>query len=368
MILLVTGGAGFIGSHFIRLVLNQRPDWKVINLDKLTYSGNLESLRDVEENEGGRRYFFVKGDICDASLVASLFSGGHSLFGRHSALAPEESDGRPINAVVHFAAESHVDRSILDASAFFRTNVEGTRILIEAARRHWDVTRGTADRVSCRFVHVSTDEVYGSLGPSDPPFGEEDPVRPNSPYAASKAASDLAVLSYTHTYGFPSLVTRCGNNYGPYQHPEKFIPLFITNALENRPLPLYGDGLQVRDWIHVEDHCRALMALLERGKVGEVYNIGAGEERSNLQVAEFIVRTLGKSRDLVRRVADRAGHDRRYALDVTKLKSLLGWKAEQSFAEGLQTTIRWYQEHEMWWKRIKNDEFWKYYQEAYGPI
>jgi dTDP-glucose 4,6-dehydratase len=217
-------------------------------------------------------------------------------------------------------------------------------------------------------VHVSTDEVYGSLGPGDPPFREENPVRPNSPYAASKAASDMAVLSYAHTYGLPSLITRCGNNYGPYQHPEKFIPLFITNAIENRPLPLYGDGLQVRDWIHVVDHCRALIAILEQGKVGEVYNIGAGEERSNIQVAEFIVQTLGRSRDLIRRVADRAGHDRRYALDATKLKSLLGWRAERSFAEGLRTTICWYQEHEIWWKRIKDDEFWKYYQETYGPI
>ena len=367
MHLLVTGGAGFIGSHFIRLLLAQHPAWKVVNLDKLTYSGNLENLRDVEENEGGKRYFFVQGDICDAALVASLFSGDHPLFQQHRALQ-SASLSCPIQAVMHFAAESHVDRSILDASAFFRTNVEGTRILIESARRYWDVTRGAADQVSYCFVHVSTDEVYGSLAPDEPRFTEESPLRPNSPYAASKAAADLTVLAYVHTYGLPAVITRCGNNYGPYQHPEKFIPLFITNAVENRPLPLYGDGLQVRDWIHVVDHCRALIALLEQGKVGEVYNIGAGEERSNLQVAQFIVQTLGKSRELVRRVADRAGHDRRYALDVTKLESLLGWKAERSFAEGLQTTIRWYQEHEMWWKRIKNDEFWKYYQEAYGTI
>ncbi|MGH7772389.1 MAG: dTDP-glucose 4,6-dehydratase [Candidatus Binatia bacterium] len=368
MILLVTGGAGFIGSHFIRLVLEKHPSWRVINLDKLTYSGNLENLRDVEEGEQGKRYFFIEGDICDATLVAALFSGGHRLFKQHADLKPAESDRCPIGAVAHFAAESHVDRSIRDASAFFATNVEGTRILLENARRYWRVERSATIRTPYRFVHVSTDEVYGALGPHDPPFTEEGALRPNSPYAASKAAADLAVLAYHHTYGLPAIITRCVNNYGPYQHPEKFIPLFITNALEERPLPLYGDGRQVRDWIYVTDHCKALLLILENGKVGEVYNIGACEEHANLEVAELITQCMGRSRDLIRGVADRPGHDRRYALDVIKIESGLGWRAEQSFIEGMRYTIRWYQDHSPWWKRLKNDSFWKYYQEVYGSI
>lgn len=361
MIVLVTGGAGFIGSHFVRLVLQERPSWRVINLDKLTYSGNLENLADIEEREGGKRYFFIRGDICDPELVGSLFSGEHAVFRKLGF----EGDGPPLGAVVHFAAESHVDRSIRDASAFFRTNVEGTRILLESARVYW--TLKPWSQSSRRFLHVSTDEVCGALAPNDPPFREDSPLRPNSPYAASKAASDLAVQAYVRTYGLPAIITRCGNNYGPYQHPEKFIPLFITNALEDRPLPLYGDGMQVRDWIHVEDHCRALLLILERGQVGEVYNIGAGEERANREVAELLVRTMGKSPDLIRRVRDRPGHDRRYALDVTKLKSL-GWKPEVPFVQGIEATIRWYQTHPAWWKRLKNEAFWSYYREVYGSI
>jgi len=367
MVVLITGGAGFIGSHFVRLILQERPAWSVINLDRLTYSGNLENLRDVEEREGGKRYFFVHGDICDSSLVDSVFSGSHPLFREQGLTGPKESGQPPIASVAHFAAESHVDRSIQDASAFFRTNVEGTRILLEAARRHWQ-PHEQSSKPGCRFLHVSTDEVYGSLGPSDLPFREESPIRPNSPYAASKAAADLAVLAYAYTYSLPAVITRCCNNYGPYQHPEKFIPLFITNALEDKPLPLYGDGLQVRDWIHVADHCRALLAILERGKVGEVYNIGATEERSNVQVAELIVRTLGKSRDLIRSVRDRSGHDRRYAVDAAKLKRVHEWRPERPFVEGMESTIRWYHEHSPWWKRLKDDHFWKYYKEAYGSI
>ena len=363
MILLVPGGAGFIGSHFIRLVLEQRPAYRVINLDKLTYSGNLENLKDVADREQEKRYFFVPGDICDATLLEALFAGGHPLLRQ---LKPEGSDRCPIDTVVHFAAESHVDRSIRDASAFYRTNVEGTRILLEAARSHWKI--GSTGQGPYRFVHVSTDEVYGSLGPADPPFREEDPLRPNSPYAASKTAADLTVLAYHHTYGLPAIITRSGNNYGPYQHPEKFIPLFITNAIENRPLPLYGDGLQVRDWIYVEDHCKALLLTLERGKVGEVYNIGGREEHANREVAEFIAQRMGKSRDLIRKVADRIGHDRRYALDVTKIQSALGWKAERSFAQAMGATIDWYQSHPAWWKKLKDEAFWSYYQEVYGPL
>lgn len=368
MILLVTGGAGFIGSHFIRLVLKERPTCKVINLDKLAYSGSLENLSDVEEREGGRRYFFVRGDICDSNLVGALFSGEHPLFQRHRDLKVEAPDRCPIRVVVHFAAESHVDRSIRDASAFFRTNVEGTRVLVESARRHWGAGPPALEQNPYRFVHISTDEVYGSLEPADPPFREGSPLRPNSPYAASKAAADLTVLAYLHTYGLPAVITRCGNNYGPYQHPEKFIPLFITNALEDRPLPLYGDGLQVRDWIHVGDHCSALIAVLERGKAGEVYNIGAGQEYTNRQVAELITQSMGRSLDLIRGVADRLGHDRRYAMDATKIRSILGWRAERSFVEGLESTIRWYQANSGWWKRVKNDEFWTYYKEIYGSI
>lgn len=367
MILLVTGGAGFIGSNFIRFVLDKRPDWKVINLDKLTYSGNLENLRDVEEKEGGKRYLFVEGDICNTALVEALFSGAHPLFGHYKNFRPTESLNCAIGAVIHFAAESHVDRSIRDASPFYRTNVEGTRVLLESARRYWEVERPASKKSLFRFVHVSTDEVYGSLEPHHLPFREESAVKPNSPYAASKAAADLTVLSYFHTYGFPATISRCGNNYGPFQHPEKFIPLFITNALEDKPLPLYGDGLQVRDWIYVVDHCRALLLILEHGKVGEVYNIGACEEHTNLQVAELIVQRMGKGRDLIWPVTDRSGHDRRYALDTTKIQSL-GWKAEQSFVHGLESTIQWYRGHSSWWKRLKNEEFWRYYKQVYGSI
>lgn len=371
MILLVTGGAGFIGSNFIRHVLAERSSLKVINVDTLTYSGNPENLRDVEERDGGKRYFFVRGDICDADLLEAVFNGSHPLLDnselRHSDFKAVHSRS-PVGAVVHFAAESHVDRSIRDASAFFRTNVEGTRLLVETARRCWGVGPGVSGEGAQRFVHVSTDEVYGALQPDDPPFRETDPLRPSSPYAASKAAADLMVLAYVHTFGFPAIITRCGNNYGPYQHPEKFIPLFITNALEGRPLPLYGDGLQVRDWIHVLDHCGALLAILERGQIGEIYNIGARQERGNREVAELICRFVGKKTDAIRSIADRPGHDRRYALDAGKIQSVLGWKAQRSFTEALESTIRWYESHPGWWQRLKNAEFWRYYKEVYGGV
>lgn len=368
MLLLVTGGAGFIGSHFIRLILKKRPTWKVINLDKLTYSGNPENLRDVQEEESGERYFFVQGDICNAALVEGLFSGVHPLFHAHRSLQHEGPAECPIRTVIHFAAESHVDRSIQDTSAFYRTNVEGTRVLVETARRHWVVGSPASIESPYRLVHVSTDEVYGSLEPHHSPFTEESPIKPNSPYAASKAAADLTVLAYVHTYGLPATLTRCGNNYGPYQHPEKFIPLFITNALEDKPMPMYGDGLQVRDWIYVIDHCNALLKILERGKPGEVYNIGANQERTNREVAEFIAQKIGKSRNLIRGVADRSGHDRRYALDVTKIQSALGWKADQSFVQGMESTIQWYKTNHLWWKQLKNEKFWEYFKEIYGSI
>lgn len=351
MLLLVTGGAGFIGSCFIRYALKARPSWKVVNLDKLTYAGNLENLRDVEEKEASGRYIFVEGDICDSDLVDSLLGGRHPLF-RGSDKYLEASSGT-IRGIAHFAAESHVDRSIQDASPFYRTNVEGTRVLVETARRYWKVNGPGADNNRNRFIHVSTDEVYGTLGPGQSPFKEEHPLKPSSPYAASKAAADLLVLSYVHTYGFPAIITRCGNNYGPYQHPEKLIPLFITNAMENKPLPLYGDGLQVRDWIHVQDHCEAILQVLEMGKLGHIYNIGAGEERTNLEVARFIVERLGKPYELIESVADRPGHDRRYALDSSKIQNALRWKPKYTFEGGLEETIRWYKNSSSWWKRQK---------------
>ncbi len=355
MLLLVTGGAGFIGSCFIRYALKAQPGWKVINLDKLTYAGNLDNLRDVEEREGGRRYFFVRGDICDSDLVDSLLGGRHAHFsGPLRPRGSKNSEG-PVRVIVHFAAESHVDRSIQDASPFYRTNVEGTRVLVETARRCWKDHGLKPDHSFHRLIHISTDEVYGALGSKESPFKEEHPLRPGSPYAASKAASDLLVLAYVHTYGLPAIITRCGNNYGPYQYPEKFIPLFITNALEDRALPLYGDGLQVRDWIHVEDHCQAILRVLEGGKLGDIYNIGAGEERTNLGVARFIVESLGKPYDFIESVPDRPGHDRRYALDCSKIRRTLGWKPKYTFEEGLTETIRWYRERGSWWKHLKNE-------------
>ena len=330
--LIVTGGAGFIGSNFIRMALDELPDWKIVNLDALTYAGNLENLSDVEDREN---YEFVKADITDPEELDRVFAGG--------------ADG-----VVHFAAESHVDRSVLDPSAFIRTNVVGTQNLLNAARKH-----GTE-----RFLHVSTDEVYGSLGPEGY-FTEETPLAPNSPYSASKAGSDLLVRAAWHTHGFPAVITRCSNNYGPYQFPEKLIPLMITNALEDKPLPVYGDGANIRDWIHVEDHCRALLRVFLSGEPGEVYNIGGNAERTNIHVVEEILRILGKSRDLITFVKDRPGHDRRYAIDSTKIREKLGWEPSRDFEEGLEETVRWYVDHSSWWKRVKSGEYLEYYERQY---
>ncbi len=330
--LIVTGGAGFIGSNFIRMALDELPGWKIVNLDALTYAGNLENLSDVEDREN---YEFVKADITNPEELDRVFAGG--------------ADG-----VVHFAAESHVDRSVLDPSAFVRTNVVGTQNLLNAARKH-----GTE-----RFLHVSTDEVYGSLGPEGY-FTEETPLAPNSPYSASKAGSDLLVRAAWHTHGFPAVITRCSNNYGPYQFPEKLIPLMITNALEDKPLPVYGDGANIRDWIHVEDHCRALLLVFLSGEPGEVYNIGGNAERTNIHVVEEILRILGKPRDLITFVKDRPGHDRRYAIDSTKIREKLGWKPSRDFEEGLEETVRWYVDHPSWWKRVKSGEYLEYYEKQY---
>lgn len=335
MRILVTGGAGFIGSNFIRYALRNHPDWYVTNLDKLTYAGNLENLRDIE---GNPRYSFIKGDIADRQLVDALFRENH------------------FEGILNFAAESHVDRSILDPAPFIDTNIKGTQVLLEASRQH---------RIS-KFVQISTDEVYGSLGPADPPFREENPLRPNSPYAASKAAADMMVRAYYKTYGLPSIVTRCSNNYGPYQFPEKLIPLMITNALEDKPLPVYGDGQNVRDWIHVEDHCRAIDLVIQGGQAGEVYNIGASCEMKNLDVVRAVLGVLGKPESLITFVPDRPGHDRRYAIDATKISKGLGWEPRYRLLDALPQLVRWYQDNETWWRRIKAGEYKNYYEKVYS--
>jgi dTDP-glucose 4,6-dehydratase len=332
MNIVVTGGAGFIGSNFVRHMLEAHPDCRVVNLDLLTYAGNLENLADLESCSN---YRFVRGDIADSGVLDELFSQ------------------RP-DAVVNFAAESHVDRSIEDPAHFLKTNVLGTQALLEAARRH-----GVS-----RFLQVSTDEVYGSLG-TEGRFAETSPLAPNSPYSASKASADLLARAYWKTYGVPVLVTRCSNNYGPYQFPEKLIPLFITNAMAGEPLPVYGDGLYVRDWIHVQDHCDALDRVLHDGEPGEVYNIGADEERTNLEITDLILRSLGKPPTLVRHVKDRPGHDRRYAIDSDKIRKRLGWSPRIPFPEGMEQTLGWYRNHEAWWRKIKSGEYRQYYERMY---
>jgi dTDP-glucose 4,6-dehydratase len=330
--ILVTGGAGFIGSNFIRYYLGAYPHDSVLNLDKLTYAGNLENLADVQSLPN---YQFVRGDVCDSDRVAEVLD-------------------QDVEGIVHFAAESHVDRSIASAEEFIRTNVLGTYTLIEAARRK---------RIP-RFLHVSTDEVYGSLEPgqwSD----EHSSLSPNSPYAASKAASDLLVRSYWKTYGFPAIITHSSNNYGPYQFPEKLIPLMITNALEGKKLPVYGDGLNERDWIFVEDHCQALDMVFRSGRAGENYDIGFGAPLTNLEVVRELLRVLGKSEDLIDFVVDRPGHDRRYALKITKISQELGWRPRMSFQEGLKRTVQWYLAHPEWIKKTKGGEYQDYYAKFY---
>lgn len=331
---LITGGAGFIGSNFIKYFLGKRPSTLVTNFDKLTYAGNLENLADLE---GDPRYVFVKGDICDRAAVEQTLKEQH------------------IDTVVHFAAESHVDRSILGAGVFLQTNVLGTNTLLETAR----------DVGVERFLHVSTDEVYGSLGPTGR-FVETTPVHPNSPYAASKAASDHLALAYHHTFGLPVIITRCSNNYGPYQFPEKLIPLMIVNALNDKPLPVYGDGFQVRDWLFVEDHCSAIEVVLWRGVPGEVYNIGGNNEWKNIDIVRLILKHLGKPESLIAFVKDRLGHDRRYAMDATKILTELGWEPSHTFEQGVHETIEWYLNNESWWRRVMNNEYLEYYATVYG--
>lgn len=334
MRLLVTGGYGFIGSNFIIHMLKSHPELTIVNLDILTYAGNLENLKSLDQHDS--RHRFVRGDIADREFVRSLLT--------------EKPD-----AVINFAAESHVDRSIIDSSAFIKTNILGTQVLLDVCR----------DYGISRFVQISTDEVYGSLGPEGA-FTEQNQIAPNSPYAASKAAADLLVRSYHKTYGMNVVITRCSNNYGPFQFPEKLIPLMITNALQGKELPVYGDGLNIRDWIHVTDHCRAIEEILTKGVSGEVYNIGAGNEFANIAIVRLILKRLEKPESLIRFVEDRPGHDRRYAMDASKLKRELGWKPEISFQEGINQTIGWYMNNENWWKRIKTGEYLTYYEKWYG--
>ena len=331
--ILVTGGAGFIGSNFINHVLDKKDDYNIINLDKLTYAGNLENLKPSETK---KNYHFIKGDIVNSELVNFIF------------------EKYKIEYVINFAAESHVDRSILGSEIFYRTNVIGTNVLLETARK-FDVEK---------FLQVSTDEVYGSLG-KEGYFSEKTPLSPNSPYSSSKAAADLMALSFFHTFGMPVVVTRCSNNYGSYQFPEKLIPLMIINTLNNKKLPVYGDGMNVRDWIYVIDHNNAIDLVFEKGRIGEVYNIGASNEMPNIQIVKLILQHLNKSEELIQYVKDRPGHDRRYAIDSSKIKNELGWQPEFMFEEAIAETIDWYLGNKNWWESIISGEYVKYYNTQY---
>ncbi|MBM4168833.1 MAG: dTDP-glucose 4,6-dehydratase [Ignavibacteria bacterium] len=333
MNILVTGGAGFIGSNFLYHILEAYPTYTVVNLDKLTYAGNLENLEGLKENT---RHMFVKGDIANRNVVESILRD------------------HAIDAIVNFAAESHVDRSIMGAAEFAQTNVVGTNVLLELAKEL---------RLK-KFVQVSTDEVYGSLGPEGL-FTETTPLHPNSPYAATKAAADLLALAYHHTFSIPVVITRCSNNYGPFQFPEKLIPLMIANAMQEKPLPVYGDGLNVRDWLHVSDHCSAIDAVLHGGTAGEVYNIGGNSEKTNIELVKLLLKILGKSESLITFVKDRPGHDRRYAIDSNKIQKELGWTPAHTFERGIEETIMWYLRHQDWWQRIISGEYKEYYQKMY---
>lgn len=333
---LVTGGAGFIGSNFVYYMLKNHTDKRIVCLDKLTYAGNLETLAEAMKSD---RFRFVKGDITDRAAVYALFE--------------EEK----IDAVINFAAESHVDRSIDEPEIFLKTNILGTQVLLDACRKNGNI----------RFHQVSTDEVYGDL-PLDRPdlfFTESTPIHTSSPYSASKASADLLVTAYHRTYGSAVTISRCSNNYGPFHFPEKLIPLMITNALFDKPLPVYGDGANVRDWLYVEDHCKAIDMIVENGKIGEIYNIGGHNERTNLEVVRTVLKKLGKPESLIRFVKDRPGHDRRYAIDPTKIKNELGWYPETDFESGIEKTVRWYLENREWWEKIKSGEYTEYYEKMY---
>ncbi len=346
--MLVTGGAGFIGSNFIRFILGHTKNIRVVNLDKLTYAGNLENLKDIETDT---RYTFIKSDICNSEEVSVIF---------------KEFD---IDYVINFAAESHVDRSIVDPELFVKTNIMGTLTLLNTAKQFWE--NGSTIKQGRKFIQISTDEVYGSLGDKGF-FTEATPLNPRSPYSASKAAADMLVKSYYCTYKMPVNITRCSNNYGPYQFPEKLIPLIINNAVNKRPLPIYGDGLNIRDWLYVEDHCIAIERVLEFGVPGEVYNIGGNNERANIDIVSTIIGHLAKKLDpsinegLIRYVTDRKGHDRRYAIDASKIKTQLGWEPLTCFDEGIRKTISWYLENNEWMKNVTSGDYQKYYKNLYG--
>jgi len=336
MKLLITGGAGFIGSNFVRHIFNTYPEYQIINLDKLTYAGNLDNLKDIADIAGdGSRYRFVRGDISDKAVVESILTDG-------------------VDAVINFAAESHVDRSIDDSKIFVDTNVVGTTILLDACLKY---------KIN-RYVQISTDEVYGSLGPTGK-FSEITPLAPNSPYSASKTSADLFVRAYYETYGMNTLITRCSNNYGPYQFPEKLIPLFITNAYGDNELPLYGDGMNIRDWIFVTDHCCAIDLVLHKGIPGQVYNIGGNEEKDNTEITKTILKAMNKPASLIKYVKDRPGHDRRYAIDDTKIKKELGWTQEYDFETGMNETVKWYLDNKEWWDKIKTGEYLEFYSRWY---
>ena len=333
MKLLVTGGAGFIGSNFIHYWLDKHPDDLIVNLDVLTYAGNLQSLSDFEDN---KNYKFIKGDICDRDLVNDLV--------------------KDVDAIVHFAAESHVDRSVMNSVDFVRTNVTGTHVLLEAAKEHGNK----------RFHHISTDEVYGHLLLQASPFNENTPYDPRSPYSATKAASDHLVRAYFHTHGLPITISNCSNNYGPFQFPEKIIPLFITNLLQNKKIPVYGEGQNIRDWIHVDDHNRGVDMILSQGRMGDTYCLGGNCELKNIDLANKILTLLGQGENMIEYVKDRPGHDLRYAIDFTKIKTELGWQPEIDFEEGLRRTVKWYQDNMSWWRRIKSGEYQEYYKKQYA--
>ncbi|MDO9399793.1 MAG: dTDP-glucose 4,6-dehydratase [bacterium] len=332
MKLLITGGVGFIGSNFIHYWIKKYPDDKIVNLDALTYAGNLENLKDIENNSN---YQFVKGDICDAELVSNLV--------------------KDIDLIVHFAAESHVDRSILNSQDFIRTNVEGTRVLLDVAKNK-----------NIRFHHVSTDEVFGALNFTDKPFNEKTLYDPRSPYSASKASSDHLVRAYFHTHKLSITISNCSNNYGPYQFPEKIIPLFITNLIENKKVPVYGEGKNVRDWIHVDDHNAGVDAIIKKGRIGETYCLGGNCELSNMELTKKILELMDKGEEMIEYVADRLGHDLRYAIDFSKAKHELDWEPKINFEDGLKETIEWYKNNQEWWKKIKSGEYLEYYKKQYG--
>ncbi len=349
MNLLITGGAGFIGSNFIRWMRNHAPEHRLINVDALTYAGNLESLFDIVEDD---RYHFIRADIRDRAKMDEIF--------REYA----------ISHVVNFAAESHVDRSIVDPEVFLTTNILGTQALLDSAKKNWKLDPADkysrAYRADVKFLQVSTDEVYGALG-KEGLFTEVTPLSPNSPYSAAKASADMVCRAYFETFGLPLNITRCSNNYGPYQFPEKLIPLMIHNCMQGKPLPVYGDGMQIRDWLHVSDHCSAIYTVLTAGAVGEVYNIGGNNERANIEIVRQIIHTMGASESLITYVKDRPGHDRRYAIDNTKITTRLGWKPAYTFEQGIGETIAWYRANTGWMERVLSGEYAAYYETMYRP-